>query len=128
VFSFQLRSEIFHGADYDCVVQLIRAVIGCFAVQRPDELLLPGAQDALRQAAEIPESPQKMNSVPAGSGGVDHALTGIECDENPLREQEKLRGGSECSRFSTQFGCQTRGEVTGYHERRCRGVGLPGSG
>ena len=81
--------------------------MGCFAVQRPDELLLSRVQNVLGKAAKIAESPQEIDPVPAGSGGVDHALTVIECDENPLRKQGKLRRGLECSLFSTQFGCQT---------------------
>jgi hypothetical protein len=81
--------------------------------------LLSWAQDVLGKAAEIPERPQKKGSVPAGSGGVNHALIGIECDKNPLREQGKLRAGFEYSLVLGQLGCQNSGWVTGYHERRC---------
>jgi hypothetical protein len=59
-------------------------IFGCFVVQRSDEPLLSWVQDILGKAAKIPEQPQKVHSVPAGSGCVDHALTGIECDKNPL--------------------------------------------
>jgi hypothetical protein len=81
----------------------------CFAVQRPDKLLLSRAQNVLGKAAKIAESPQETDPVPSGSGGVHHALTVIDCDEDLLREQGKLRRADlECSLFSTQFGCQTR--------------------
>ena len=90
--------EIFHGADYNPVVQFMR-VIGCFAVQRPDEPLLSWAQNVLGKASEIAERPQEIDSVPAGGGSVDDALIGIECDENPLREQAKLRRNLNASCF-----------------------------
>ena len=92
--------EVFHRADYNRAVQFIRAVIGCFAIQRPDELFLPGAQNILRKAAEIAEHPQKIKTVPARGGDIFHALIGLECDENSLWEQGKLRGDVNASCLS----------------------------
>jgi hypothetical protein len=51
--------ETLDRADYDCVVQFMRAVVGCCAVQRCDELLLSWAENVLGKAAKIPESPQE---------------------------------------------------------------------
>ena len=91
------------------IAHFVGMAVGCCAVQRSHELLLSSAQDVLGKAAEIPERPQKIDSVPAGGGGVNHALISIKCDKNPLREQSILPGRSECSLFSRQFGCQIGG-------------------
>lgn len=76
--------EALDRADYNRVVQFSRAAIGCCAVQRSYFVLLSWTKDVLGKAAEIPEGPYEKESVPAHRGSVDHALIGIECDDNPL--------------------------------------------
>src|SRR5882724_3982093 len=76
------------------------------------------AQNVLGKAAEIAEHPQKINPVPTGGGDVFHPLIGLECDENSLWEQGKLRGDVNASCLSAVRLPDTA-RATGYHERCC---------
>ena len=110
--------EVFHCSDHSRVVQFIRVAVCRFPIQGTNKVLLSWAQNVLGKAAEIAEHPQKIDPVPAGGGDVFHPLIGLECDENSLWEQGKLRGDVNASCLSAVRLPDTA-RVTGYHERCC---------
>lgn len=89
------RLNEFYCADQDVIELAWRRLRRC-PVQSRDQFLLSWVQNFLRQAAEVSECPQKINSRPAGSLRMHQAPAGIEGHKNPSGEQERPRTKVTC--------------------------------
>lgn len=82
------RKEFFYGSDQSIIELAWRRLRRC-PVQSRDQFLLSWVQNFIRQAVEVPECPQKVDSRPAESLRMHHTPAGIEGHKNPSGEQER---------------------------------------